>query len=63
VVQPGVPILHHLPGNHAGVFSNEPASPVLGAGAGLYAPPFVVGQEVQYTAPSAVQTPVTAMKR
>lgn len=63
VVQPGVPILHHLPGNHAGVFNNEPASPVLGTGAGLYAPPFVIGQEVQYTAPSAVQTPVTDMKR
>jgi hypothetical protein len=58
--QPGVPIIDHMPaqGSHAGLF--EPASPVLGA----YAPPQMqVGREYTYTAPSAVQTPVTELRK
>ena len=59
IVQPGVPIIDHVPtSGHAGLF--EPASPVLGA----YAPPpMQVGQAYNYTAPSAVQTPVTELRK
>ena len=60
IVQPGVAIIDHIPaqGSHGGLF--EPASPVLGA----YAPPQMqVGREYQYTAPSAVQTPVTELRK